>query len=206
MTRYVCLWFIPFFSFCAVAKNLGTVGDSWEIREQSMLSLIDERLNEFFKGKSEAEIQEEVKKRITENALRPEPTELARAEQNSERTFDPSFTVEKDIADHKGKIFARKGQVVNPFDITPFNRTLIFVNGDDEQQIEWLRAFKAETEIKKIILIKGNVKDITEKLDEEIYFDQYGGLIKRFGIQRVPTVIDQMPSQKLLRVREFAIK
>ena len=197
---------VLFFPLCVFAKDLGTIGDIWEIQEQNLLSLIDERLKEQFEGKSEEEIQAEVKKRLEENALRPPPVYLPVATVDSERSFDPSYTVERDLADHKGQIFARKGQVVNPFDTVPFARTLIFIDGDDEKQIEWIKSFKPETQMVKIILLNGNLREVTEKLDTDLYFDQNGALVKRFGIKAVPSVIDEMPNQKLLRIREFGLK
>jgi type-F conjugative transfer system protein traW len=202
---------LPFFllplSVFVLAKDLGTIGDVWEIQEQNLLSLIEERLNAQFGGKSEAEIQAEVQKRVTENALRPPPVFLPVAKVDSERSFDPSYTIERDLADHKGRIFAHKGQVVNPFDTVPFSRTLIFIDGDDEKQIAWLKSFKSETQIVKIILLNGNLREVTEKLDTDLYFDQNGTLINRFGIKAVPSVIDEMPNgKKLLRIREFKLK
>ena len=195
--------FFPFFVF---AKDLGTIGDVWEIQEQNLLSLIDERLKEQFEGKSEEEIQAEVQKRVTENTLRPPPVFLPVAKVDSERSFDPSYTVERDLADHKGRVFAHKGQVVNPFDAVPFARTLIFIDGDDEKQIEWLKSFKPATQIVKIILLNGNLREVTEKLDVDLYFDQNGALVNRFGIKALPSVIDEMPGKKLLRIREFGLK
>lgn len=190
----------------ANAKNLGTIGDVWVIQEQSLLSVINEQLNEQFGGKSEEEIKQEVQKRITENILRPTANYLNRASSDSERLFDPSFTLEKDITDHKGQVFARKGQIISPFDAAPFNRTLIFIDADDEQQIKWLRTFKPETNISKIILIKGNIRDAAEQLDREVYFDQHGSLIARFELKAVPSVIDEAKGQKMLRIREFAVQ
>ena len=205
MKRYYLLPFLllPILGF---TKNLGKVGDVWDIQEQSLLSLIDERLKEQFEGKSETEIQAEVQKRVTENALRPPPVILPVAKVDSERSFDPSYTVERDLADHKGQVFAHKGQVVNPFDIVPFARTLIFIDGDDPKQIEWIKAFMPETKIVKIILLNGNLKEVTEKLDSDLYFDQNGALVDRFGIKAVPTVIDEMPGKRLLRIREFGLE
>lgn len=188
------------------AKNLGKVGDVWAIQEKSLLAVIEDNLHAYFDGKSEEQIKAEIIKRIESNVLRPNPTELPRAEQNSEREFDPSYTLERDLADHKGNVFAKKGTVVNPFSLYRFNQTLIFINADDEDQIKWAKTFKAETEERKMILIKGNIKDAEELLDEQIFFDQHGSLIKRFGIQRVPTVIDEYQGKKLLRIREFAVQ
>ena len=197
---------ILFFPVCVFAKDLGTVGNVWEIQEQNLLSLIDERLKEQFGEKSEAEIQQEVQKRVEESALRPPPTYLPVAQVDSERSFDPSYTLEKDLSDHKGRVFAHKGKVVNPLDIVPFARTLIFIDGDDEKQIEWVKSFKPETKIVKIILLNGNLREVTEKLNTELYFDQNSALVNRFGIKAIPSVVDEMPNKKLLRIREFSLK
>lgn len=193
------------FASQVTAKNLGSIGTTWEIQEQSLLAMIEQRLQDEFGGKSEAEIKAEVQKRVEEKVLRPSYTELPRATEDSERTFDPSFTVERDLADHKGNVFAKKGQVVNPFNHLPFDRTLIFIDGDDEAQVKWLQDFKAETAIRKVILTKGNIRDINNQLDEWVYFDQNATLINRFGIKALPTVIDEKKGQKVFRIREFKL-
>lgn len=189
----------------ATAKNLGSIGTTWEIQEQSLLALIEQRLQDEFGGKTEDEIKADVQKRVEEKVLRPPYVELPRATEDSERTFDPSFTVERDLADHKGNVFAKKGQVVNPFNHLSFDRTLIFIDGDDEAQVKWLQGFKAETAIRKVILTKGHVRDINNLLDEWVYFDQNATLIKRFGIKALPTVIDEKKGEKLFRIREFKL-
>lgn len=189
----------------AVAKNLGSIGTTWDIQEQSLLALIEQRLHDEFGGKSEEEIKAEVQKRVEEKVLRPNYVELPRATEDSERTFDPSFTVERDLADHKGNVFAKKGQIVNPFDHIPFDRTLIFIDGDDEAQVKWLQGFKAETIIRKVILTKGHMREINNLLDEWVYFDQNAALINRFGIKALPTVIDEKKGQRVFRIREFKL-
>lgn len=189
----------------ATAKNLGSIGTTWEIQEQSILAFIEQRLHEQFGGKSEDEIKAEVQKRVEENVLRPAYVELPRATEDSERTFDPSFTVERDLANHKGQVFAKKGQVVNPFDHIPFGHTLIFIDGDDEAQVKWVQHFNVESGVRKVILTKGHIRDINNLLDEWVYFDQNATLINRFGIKALPTVIDEKKGQKLLRIREFKL-
>lgn len=194
------------FSNTALAKNLGRLGDVWAIQEKSLLSVIEERLQEHFSGRSEQDIKDEIIKRVEKNVLRPSATELPRAFQDSERAFDPSYTVERDLADHNGQIFAKKGDVVNPFSLYRFNQTLIFIDADDEAQVKWAKSFKADTEQRTMILIKGDIREAEELLDEQIFFDQNATLIKRFGIERVPTVIDELKGKDLLRIREFSVK
>ena len=75
-----------------------------------------------------------------------------------------------------------------------------------KNRLNGIKSFKPETQMVKIILLNGNLREVTEKLDTDLYFDQNGALAKRFGIKAVPSVIDEMPNQKLLRIREFGLK
>lgn len=195
-----------FLAAASQAAQLGTLGDVWGIAEQNLLTVIENQLANTLSG-NEEKIQQAWRERITRNAERPEPVQgLTKAEKDTIRTFDPSFTVTKDISDQQGNIFIKKGQKVNPFDITPFNTTLYFIDGDDEKQLAWVENQKPATAINKIILVNGNIKTTAEALNQRIYFDQGGYLVNRFGIKKLPSVVDAMPSQSLLRITEVAIK
>lgn len=201
-----CIGMLMSFSAVSLATEIGTFGDVWAIAEQNLLTVIEEQVESAFLG-NEEKIQQEWRERVTKNAERPEPVQgLTKAVKNTTRTFDPSFTVTKDIRDHNGIIFARKGQKINPFDITPFNETLYFIDGDDEKQLAWVAAQKPTTAINKIILVNGNIKTTADALNQRIYFDQGGVLVNRFGIEKLPSVVDEMPNHSLLRVTEVAVK
>nr|WP_241389632.1 type-F conjugative transfer system protein TraW [Serratia marcescens]ULG13129.1 type-F conjugative transfer system protein TraW [Serratia marcescens] len=189
------------------AANLGTVGDIWPIREHDLLSIIRERLGEHFAGKTQERIQQELRDRVTDSVLNPAPIEgVRRAEARVVRTFDPSFVVQKDIADDKGNVFARKGQRVSPFDVLPtFNQTLVFIDGRDAAQLTWFRQRPRPGVMDKLILVGGNIKDSSDALDVRVYFDQGAVLVNKFGIRRVPAIVDQMPGKKLLRITEVAV-
>ncbi|MFV1478197.1 type-F conjugative transfer system protein TraW [Serratia marcescens] len=189
------------------AANLGTVGDIWPIREHDLLSVIRERLGEHFAGKTQERIQQELRDRVTGSVLNPVPIEgVRRAEARVVRAFDPAFVVQKDIADDKGNVFARKGQRVSPFDVLPtFNQTLVFIDGRDAAQLSWFKQRPRPGVMDKLILVGGNIKDSSDALDVRVYFDQGAVLVNKFGIRRVPAIVDQMPGKKLLRITEVAV-
>lgn len=189
------------------AANLGTVGDIWPIREHDLLSVIRERLGEHFAGKTQERIQQELRDRVTDSVLNPAPIEgVRRAEATAVRAFDPAFVVQKDIADDKGNVFARKGQRVSPFDVLPtFNQTLVFIDGRDAAQLTWFKHRPRPGVMDKLILVGGNIKDSSDALDVRVYFDQGAVLVNKFGIRRVPAIVDQMPGEKLLRITEVAV-
>lgn len=192
----------------AIAVNLGTWGDVWEIKEQNFLSVIHERLTDYLADKSEDELREELRKRVIQSAMRPPPVEgVHRGKETRMRLFDPAITVAKDMADHEGNIFARKGQRISPFDAIPvFNQTLYFIDGDDPEQVEWMKQQEPKTPVSKIILVNGNIRDTTESLDLRVYFDQGGSLSRRFEIKQVPAIVEQEPGKPMLRITEVGLR
>lgn len=189
------------------SKNLGKVGSVWEIREDNLINVIKKNLED----KDSDYFRKQIMKNVQQNIERPTGIEIIRASKDDTRLFDPSIIVQQDLTDNNGKIFAKKGDKVNPFDtVKSFNRTLIFLNADDELQVNWFKSFRDKNHLddkSKLILIKGNIRDAFNTFNQKIYFDQQGILINKFGIKAVPTIIDQSPeNNRMLRIREFAIK
>lgn len=100
-------------------------------------------------------------------------------------------------------LFARKGEVVNPLKTVPFVQTLYFINGDDADQLAWMKRQVPETLMSKIILVRGSIPDTSAALDSRIYFDQNGVLSKRFGLTAVPARITPAPSGERLNIETF---
>ena len=114
--------------------------------------------------------------------------------------YDPSITVEQDIKDPKGNLIAAKGQVINPLEILSWGAPLLFLDGNDPEQIAWA---EHEHTLAKWVLIKGSPVDMEEKLKRPVYFDQAGMLTGKFGIRAVPCRISQ--KDKKLLVEEISI-
>ncbi|KGT94762.1 hypothetical protein NG99_07180 [Erwinia typographi] len=191
----------------ATAANLGTYGDTWGIAEHDLIGVMKNNLQQHFAGQSPEAVQQEMQKRAEEDALRPPPVEgLVTAKETHTRLFDPTFTVTKDLADQNGTVFARKGQQVNPFDIIPvFDETLYFIDGDDERQIAWMKAQQTTTAVRKVILVNGNVRDSAGALGEQMFFDQTGTLVRKFGIKQIPARVTQAPGKKLFSITEYGL-
>lgn len=147
------------------------------------------------------------KQRVIENSQRPAPVEgIKRAEKYEQRWFDPSIRLTEDLKDNEGRVFARKGDVVNPLKTVPFVQTLYFINGDDADQLAWMKRQVPETLMSKIILVRGSIPDTSAALDSRIYFDQNGVLSKRFGLTAVPARITPAPSGERLNIEVFPVR
>ena len=103
-----------------------------------------------------------------------------------------------------GKVIVEKGQKVNPLNEMSMTKWLIFFDARDEKQIR-----KAEALIKqaqgnaKPILTGGSYLDLQKRWKKQVYFDQQGTLVKKFGIKQIPAVVYQ--EGKLLRIDELAV-
>ncbi|HDS6520179.1 type-F conjugative transfer system protein TraW [Entomohabitans teleogrylli] len=189
------------------AADLGTWGDLWPVREQDMLQLITQRLQNLQTSGQWDQTMDDFKKRVIENSQRPAPVEgITRAEKYEQRWFDPSLRLSEDLKDQEGRVFARKGEVVNPLKTVPFMQTLYFINGDDADQVAWMKRQVPETLMSKIILVRGSVPDTSAALDSRIYFDQNGVLSQRFGLTAVPARITPAPSGERLNIEIFPVK
>ena len=202
--RAVVALSLTLFAGSALATDLGTWGDLWPVAEPDMLQTIHERLTELQRsGRWEQEMTA-FKERTVKHSQRPEPVAgIGKTERYAERFFDPSVQLSSDLKDDKGRVFARKGDVINPLATVPFAQTLYFIDGDDPQQVAWMKAQQPETLMVKIILINGDVPRTSAALDSRIYFDQGGALSRRFGLTTVPARITAAPSRLRLRIESI---
>ena len=187
---------------CSVmATDLGTWGDLWPVEEPDMLSVIEKRLQTLQQSGEMEKKMTEFKDRVVRNSQRPSPVEgIRRAIRYERRWFDPTVRVDKDLSDSHGNIFAQAGQVFNPLEVTAFNETLWFIDGDDPDQVAWVKRQTPDTLIARIILVRGNIPETSKMLDSRIYFDQNGALTTRFGISEVPARVTAAPSGLRLQV------
>lgn len=189
------------------AADLGTWGDLYPITEPDLIGTIKQRLGDMEQSGELVQKQEEFKRRVIENSLRPKPVGgLAIAQENTTRFFDPSFVVSKDIADLEGHVFAKKGQQVNPLDSIPFSQTLYFIDADDKRQLAWYRTQHPTTVSVKVILVNGDVRQASEALGTRIYFDQDGVLSKKFSLTAVPARVTAAKDGKQLQIDTFAVE
>ena len=191
----------------AQAKDLGTWGDLYPITEPDLLTTIHQRLEAMEESGELAKKQDEFKQRVIEHTLRPTPVNgLAIAQKDRTWFVDPTFTVSQDIKDARGVVFAHRGQKVNPLESVPFVQTLYFIDADDARQVAWMRAQKPATDMVKVILVKGDIREATQALDTRIYFDQEGVLTQKFNLKAVPARVTAAKDGKRLQVDEFAVE
>jgi conjugal transfer pilus assembly protein TraW len=187
----------------ALARDYGQQGAVWPIVEPDLLAQIHARLTRLEKTGETARLNEELKRRTIARVNRPEPVAgVGPASATRSWRFDPTITVERNIADEKGRVIIAAGTRVNPLDTVPLRAPLVFL-GDDPAQLTWA-ARRFGTTRAKLILVRGAPLELMKARQRRFYFDQGGSLVKHFGIRAVPATVEQQG--RVLVITEQAIE
>lgn len=198
--RLIVCWAVLSVCFEAQAEDLGQVGRSWPIAERDLSEVIIGRLREKEASGELARLHERMRARARATVREPRTLGLPRVKTPRSFLFDPSVTVPYDLADHSGKVFYRAGQRVNPLVHRSLTRRLVFLDGNDSAQLDWLRRELVQAGAVKLVLTGGSPEAVGKAVQRPVWFDQDGSLVKTFGIAAVPAVVAQEDQQ--LRIRE----
>ncbi len=181
------------------------LGPSYPITEPDMLEAIQDKLKSMEKNGRLGQLQKEAIERSKQSIERPDPVKgIVKTRQPRTFYFDPSWRVPRDITTPEGKVIARAGEMVNPLDYVPLSNHLFFFDQSDPKQVkkaaEILKRFKGAV---KPILVAGEPLALTRQWKRQVYFDQSGHLVRRFGIKQVPALVSQEVAQRRLRIDEM---
>ena len=187
----------------AAAVDYGVFGAVFPVEEPSVLDTIMNRLTEMEGNGELAQMQQDMQDTARARINRPRPVEgMRHAEAYRHYNVDLSIILDRDLADHRGVVFARAGTRVNPLEHSRFNQRLVFIDGDDPDQVAFAVDL-ADREQVKIILVNGAPLELTETHQKLFYFDQGGVISARFGLTVVPSVVTR--ADPLMMVEEIPV-
>lgn len=183
------------FSSCMHAYNV--YGPTYSILEEDAIAFMQKKASRFdFDSK---ENKDKIIKKISKRALRPEGIRLPSCHSTKSITISLEQVVNEDIILPCGKVLARKGQKYNPLKILPrSNKGLVFIDGTNKNHIKMAKSLIDDNDSLKIVLVNGSVKDVSETLDIDIYFDQGGKIIDKFDVSCVPSILKRDNNNLLL--------
>ena len=188
----------------AFAKDLGVQGKIYSITETDLAANIKHKLKSWEQSGKLAKLQKQWQEKTIASTKRPKPVEgLYKAKETKEFIFDPSIQLRQDIVDHQGNLIAAKGKRINPLDYKSLPEHLLFIDGDDKEQLVWAKN-KVKNHQAMIILTKGNIIDLMKSEKIRLYFDQGGFLVKTFGIEGLPAIVYQ--DGKVLKIRQEVVR
>lgn len=184
----------------ALAAHLGTLGPTYPVGEDSALDMIMQKLRDKEKSGELKKIEEAAKRRALHSITTIPPLAgLTTVTTRSQRLIDPSVTYKKAVTTDTGQIVIPAGTTINPLDIMPLSKRLVFFDGRDAEQCEAVRRLvKQYARGIKPILVGGSWLDLSKAWKTQVYVDQRGTLVERFGIHAVPTIIRQQGKALLL--------
>ena len=176
------------------------MGELFPIHERDLVEVILQKLNKLQADGKLEEYNQQIQSKVKNGIERPNPVkDVVHTKTPRSYTFDPSITVEKDLKDHNGVVFHRKGETVNPLHYRTMTKPCLRIDGDESDHLTWgLRMLKKYPKA-KIILVKGAPLQIWRELGIQVYFDQFGKIINKFGIKQVPAIISQKDNQLLIQ-------
>ena len=184
-----------------VARDYGQRGTVFPVIERDLLEQIHSRLTQMERSGETARLNEDLKRRTIARVNRPDPVAgIVRTSEARRWQFDPTITLAADIRGAKGELIHAAGTKVNPLDSVGLRADLLFLDGDDPDQLAW--ALK-QTVNAKLILVKGAPLELMKARQRRFYFDQGGKLTERFGIRSVPARVRQQG--RLLEISEIAL-
>ncbi|WP_431732686.1 type-F conjugative transfer system protein TraW [Erythrobacter litoralis] len=185
----------------AHARDYGQRGAVFPIIERDLLEQIHSKLRTMEASGETARLNEKLKTRTIARVNRPEPVAgLVRAHEARSWHFDPTITLAADIRGGKGELVHAAGTMVNPLDSVDLRAELLFLDGDDPDQLAWALKQGANA---KLILVRGSPLELMKARQRRFYFDQGGKLSEKFGIRAVPARVRQ--EGRVLEVSEIAL-
>ena len=196
---------ILFFNEPLFAKELKTIGTLYEIKETDILQVIEEKLTKLQETGDLKKMEEEMMEITKAYVKHPKPVRnLTKTKEPRHFEHDPTVVVKDDLKDTKGNIFYRKGARINPLKVFSLTKPLVFINGDDKEQLNWaLKLEEKNNQEAILILVQGPVFELMNTLKRPLYFDQGGWLVHKLGIQQVPAVVSQEGEH--LRIEEVKL-
>jgi conjugal transfer pilus assembly protein TraW len=180
----------------AQAKVIGTFGQVYTIAEPDALTEIEKRAKAVnWRSILDKERPEEFRP--------PNLVSLPRARHDRSFLVDMTYTLEFDVPDGRGGLLYPRGYRFNPLDYVPFNQTLVIIDGDDPEQLDWLKKSALLSEPDSLILLtQGAFSTIGEQLGRAVFYADRR-ILKRFNLAAVPSVVSR--KGRLMEVREIEI-
>ncbi|MDD2732628.1 MAG: hypothetical protein PHF56_01705 [Desulfuromonadaceae bacterium] len=179
------------------AKVLGTFGVTYLIAEKDALAEIEARARQVDWNKVLD------KKKIENYQGPPDRVSLTRAKRNRSFPVDMTYTTEIDVPDGKGGVLYPKGYTFNPFDYVTYPKTLVVIDGSDQEQVKWFAASEYDKRLDvTLLLTEGNFGTVSKRISRPLFYADRK-IVERLKLKAVPSIIRQ--KGRLMEVTEVLL-
>ena len=180
------------------AKVLGTYGATYPIAERDALEEIQERARQ-------VDWQKVLDRRKLESYQGPpDRGTLPRAKRDRTFAVDLTYTMELDVPDGKGGILYPKGYTFNPLEYVVYPKSIVVINGNDPEQLQWFVTSEYADRLDVILLLtEGRHTVVAKRLKRPLFYaDQK--IIDRFRLKAVPSIVRQ--KGRFMEVSEIDVR
>ena len=186
-------------SAAALARDLGKYGATYTISEEDAIVHIQKAIAKYDWAKFRKQQIEKIR-----NYQPKDLVKLPAAKEDKVFKVDMTGILKEDIVGGDGKVIYPKGYQYNPMEYVFMRRILVFLNGQDKNQIEWYQKSPYPHDLRTMLLLTdGSYVDVRKKLKTSVYYANKE-IIDRMGIKAVPSVAVQKGTE--LEVREYALQ
>ena len=185
------------------ARDLGSIGPTYPITEPNLLQVILDRLQAAQRSGELDRVNRQAQQRLRDQVENPPPVAgVVKTAQARSFHFDPTLQVTQAITDADGRVLVPPGTTINPLDVVPLSRPLLFVDARDESQLKRAKLLIDERRGQlKLILTGGSYLELMRRWQRPVFYDQQGLLVRRLGIRQVPALVTQ--DGRRLRIDEL---
>lgn len=200
MKQLIILLVLQVFLFSSAIQKVYYTGDIFEFAENDMLKDITNAIQSK-KPELEQKIKD-IKEANKEKINNYKPKDMITLESAFKDNIfypDMTYTNPDDIYDNNGKILYPKGFKFNPLDYQTLHYQMIVINGNNQEEINWL----IKDNIKyKILLSDGNYQEVSKLLNQPVFY-AIPKITDKFNLKYTPSVITQIGNK--IEVKEICI-
>ncbi|MDL1978029.1 MAG: hypothetical protein LWX52_08045 [Deltaproteobacteria bacterium] len=183
----------------AAIRTLGTFGNTYPIAEKNAIEEMKKKAAQTDWSKHlDKEKQAKAIKNFRPQGLRS----LPRVTDPETFLVDMTYSLEFDITDQRGVIIYPKGFTFNPLDYMDYPRTLVFIDGSDKDQVQWLKSSEY-VGTAMILVTDGVFWDVRKELNRHVYYAT-NQIIDRLGVKAVPSIAYQ--SGRYMEIKEVDVE
>lgn len=180
-------------------QRIRTDSPTWSIAERDMKQVLSEAVARADWNAIKRRAEDATARKIHRGPHLPLP------EAREPRSFLVDATVHfpDDVTDPKtGTVYIRAGSTVNPLDKVKLRSTLLFFNGNSQEQVRWVQQYLLAHDDRplKLIVTDGDVGPLDRLLQHPVYWANQL-MYERFGLVAVPSLVTQEGNR--FRVQEI---
>lgn len=181
-----------------VAKPI-FVGKTYEFAEKDTLVEIQDYIKNN-KNKLQEKQKEVIKqaKNKLDNLSPNLSKKIPSAKVSKTYQISSNHTTEFDIKAPDGRVLYPKGFTYNVLDFIQIPYNIVFIDGNDTKELQWLKKSKYLGNAgSRILITNGKYKDVSKSLNTHIFFAT-DRIIERFSIKVTPTIAKQEKNKMIL--------